>query len=320
MKFRGVRAALRLSIGENFRKENCMSERSFFQRLEAQWARGHFVCVGLDSEYEKIPEHLREKHESRVGLRSSRVIEDFNCEIIRATHDIVCAYKPNMAFYEGELGLFALKKTVEFLRQIAPEVPVILDFKRGDIGNTNRGSVKFAFDSLQADAVTVSPYLGIGALKPFLERKDRGIFILCRTSNPEAGEFQDLLIRNPAFPPGMPDICTLYEYVALRVTKHWNSNGNCALIVGATQPEELARVRAIVGDMPILIPGIGAQGGDLQSTLKSGLTPKKQGVIINSSRGVIYASSGKDFSEIARCEVQKLNGKIQRILQEETSC
>jgi orotidine-5'-phosphate decarboxylase len=251
------------------------------------------VCVGLDSDVSKLPAHLKETKNAQFA---------FNKKIIDATHDLVCAYKPNSAFYEaqGEEGIHMLKMTCDYLREAYPEIPIILDAKRADIGNTNNGYVHFAFDYLGADAITLHPYLGREALQPFLDRKDRGCIILCRTSNPGAGEFQDLEVS------GKP----LYQTVARQVSKTWNTNGNCLLVVGATYPKELASVRKIVGDMTILVPGIGAQGGDLEKTLKAGLTKNGTGLIITSSRGIIFASDGEDFDLVARSETEKLQKAI----------
>ncbi len=180
------------------------------------------------------------------------------------------------------------------------EMPIILDAKRGDIDSTNKGYIKYAFDYLGVDAITVHPYLGQQALKPFLERIDKGIFVLCRTSNRGAGEFQDLPVGKK----------TLYQVVAQKVVKEWNKKGNCMLVVGATYPEELVKVRKIVGEMTILVPGIGSQGGDVEKTVKAGLNSKKRGLIINSSRAIIFASCDKDFAEKAREKTKKLQKTI----------
>ena len=238
----------------------------------------------------------------------------FNRAIVDATKDIAGSYKLNSSFYEahGAEGLAALHRTITDIRNIAPDVPVILDAKRGDIGNTNNGYVQMAFDYLNVDAITVPPYLGGESLQPFLARPEKGIIVLCRTSNLGAGEFQDLEVsaywENTAHP------MKLYEYIALRVSNDWNENGNCGLVVGATYPEELASVRRIVGDMPILIPGIGAQGGDLEKTVQAGKNTRGQGMIINSSRGIIFASNGPDFAEAARRETLKLHEAITQCL------
>ncbi|TAN58589.1 orotidine-5'-phosphate decarboxylase [Patescibacteria group bacterium] len=274
--------------------------------LEAQWEEGKFVCVGLDSEYEKIPEYIR----TTPAFNIDDSISFFNGEIVVATEDIACAYKPNIAFYEahGVVGLAAMKDTISRIHDLAPKVPVILDAKRADIGNTNKGYIKMAFEYLKVDAITVHPYLGQEALQPFLNMPDKGIIVLCRTSNPGAGEFQDLMIEDLRLDGRGP----LYQYVAAQVADKWNKNGNCAVVVGATYPEELQKVRDIIGDMPILIPGIGAQGGDVEKTVKAGKDSRGQGMIINSSRGIIFASNGPDFAEAARRETIKLNDLINR--------
>lgn len=236
--------------------------KSFLDKLKTKWDEGKFVCVGLD-----------------------QADFDSNQRIVDQTFDLVCAYKPNSAFYEAEgaAGWESLKKTIEYIKEKSPDLPIILDAKRGDIGNTNEAYVKAIFDDLGVDAVTVSPYLGRESLKPFLDRTDKGILVLVKTSNPGAGEFQDLSVD------GKP----LYQVVAEHV-KNWNTNGNCAVVVGATYPEELKKVREIVGDMPILVPGVGAQGGDLQNTIKNGLNSNKQGLIISSSRGIIFATDPRE--------------------------
>jgi orotidine-5'-phosphate decarboxylase len=271
------------------------------QMLEAQWSRGNFVCVGLDSEFSKIPESARVGG-NECAVHEGNTIVAFNRAIVDATKDIVCAYKPNSAFYEayGAEGISALHRTIADIHTIAPNVPVILDAKRADIGNTNAGYVDAAFGFLRADAITVHPYLGAEALQPFLAQADKGVIVLCRTSNPGAGEFQDLSVN------GEP----LYRFVARCVANEWNKGGNCALVVGATYPDELREVRGLVGDMPILIPGIGAQGGDVERTVTAGRDSRGQGMIINSSRGIIFASKGPDFAEAARRETEKLRDLI----------
>ncbi len=294
-----------------------MSNRNFREMLEEQWSRGKFVSVGLDSELAKMPQFFRE-HASRYDEGST--IAAFNRDIVEATKDIVCAYKPNTAFYEayGRVGIAALYRTIADIHLIAPDVPVILDAKRADIGNTNAGYVKFAFDHLKADAITVHPYLGAEALQPFLDRTDKGVIVLCRTSNPGAGEFQDVRVVQTAEEALRWGSCmrpmAFYQLVAYRVAREWNKNGNCMLVVGATYPDELREVREIVGDMPILIPGIGAQGGDLEKTVAVGKDSRGKGMIINSSRGIIHASAGEDYAASARRETEKLNGFIGQFL------
>jgi len=292
---------LQLYIHNQRKGENDMNDRNFRQLLEAQWSRGNFVCVGLDSEFGKIPESAR-RSGNECDVSVANTIVAFNRAIVEATKDLVCAYKPNAAFYEahGVEGIGALQRTIADIHAIAPDVPVILDAKRADIGNTNAGYVDAAFGFLQADAITVHPYLGAEALQPFLARAEKGVIVLCRTSNPGAGEFQDLSVN------GEP----LYRFVARRVASEWNKNGNCSLVVGATYPDELREVRGLVGDMPILIPGIGAQGGDVEKTVSAGKDSRGYGMIINSSRGIIFASKGADFAEVARRETEKLRDFI----------
>ncbi len=281
-----------------------MTNRHFTELLEARFAEGKAVCVGLDTDAARIPTHtfplpvegeaLDEPHHRTLG---------FNGAIIDATRDLVVAYKPNSAFYEGDRTMLDLELTIRYVHEAAPEVPVILDAKRGDIDSTNLGYVRSAFDYLRADAITVHPYFGRRALKSFLERADKGVFILCRTSNEEGGEFQDRLVvlddpeeieffrqfdwvtRHELLRDGVFYVIPFYLHVAYRVSRHWNENDNCALVVGATYPEELRLVRLVAPDIPLLITGIGAQGGNLEATVRYG----GQRILVNSSRGIIYA-------------------------------
>lgn len=269
---------------------------TFYQKLDAIVKKQNsLVCVGLDSDIQKIPQHIREGEHPQ---------STFNKAIIEATHDLVCAYKPNTAFYEarGKAGIEALKMTCDYLRETYPEVVIILDAKRADIGSTNEGYVKFAFDYLGADAITLHPYLGKDAILPFLERQEKGSFILCRTSNPGACELQDLVTD------GKP----LYQVIAGKVANEWNKNGNCGLVVGATYPGELDIVRHIVSEMPLLIPGIGAQGGDVEKTVKAGVDKHGKNAIINASRSIIFASNGVDFAQKAHEEAMKLKEEINK--------
>ena len=272
---------------------------SFYQKLN-QIVKKHnsLACVGLDSDFEKIPQSFKNK---------KNPIFEFNKSIIKATADFVCAYKLNIAFYEaiGVDGIVQLKMTFDFLNSYYPHIPTILDGKRGDIGSSNEGYVKFIFDYLKADGATVNPYLGEEALKPFLKRKDKGIFVLCRTSNPGATEFQDLKI---ALENNLSKVkcLLLYLFIAQKVAKKWNKNKNCGLVVGATYPDELKEVRKIVGeDIWLLVPGVGAQGADIEKTVKAGLNSKNLGMIINSSRGIIFAKNPKE-------EVKKLKELINK--------
>lgn len=230
------------------------------------------LCVGLDSDISKIPAKYKKGNTPQF---------DFNKYIIKATHEYVCAYKPNLAFYEarGDQGVRELKLTMDYLHENYPDIFTICDAKRADIGNTNTGYVSSIFDWYGFDAVTLHPYLGREAIKPFLEREDKVSIILCRTSNPGAGELQDLMLE------GKP----LWQHVAQKVSKEWNEKGNCMLVVGATYPREMKVVRKIVGEMTFLVPGIGEQGGDLEATIKAGMGKSRENLIINSSRGIIFA-------------------------------
>ena len=274
---------------------------NFIEAIGYKWAENKFVCVGLDPVWGKLPKHLTADSEKEGD---PEVIFQFCKGIVDATKDIVNSYKPDTAFYEayGVDGMVALERVCEYIRATT-DVPIILDFKRGDIGNTNLGSARFAFDVLGVDAVTVQPYLGKVAMQAFLDYKDKGIIVLCKTSNEGSDEVQSQSLA--------VDGAKLYEYVAKQISGTWNTNANCLLVVGATYPQELAHVRAIVGAMPILVPGIGAQGGDLEATLRAGLVAASlDGIIINSSRGIIYASDGKNFAEAARAETLKLSDEI----------
>lgn len=231
----------------------------FLNKLKTKWKEGKFVCVGLD-----------------------QGSFEFDKTIVDQTADLVCCYKLQSAFY-NRLKESNLQKTVSYIKKTHLDIPVILDAKRGDIGSTNQAYAKAIFDDLSFDGVTVHPYLGEQSLKPFLERSEKAIFVLVRTSNPGAGEFQDLKVD------GKP----LYQVVAEHV-KDWNKQGNLGVVVGATYPEELKIVRQIVGNLPILVPGIGAQGGDLKATIENGLDSNNQGLIINSSRGIIFAPNPRE--------------------------
>jgi orotidine-5'-phosphate decarboxylase len=241
------------------------------------------LCIGLDPDPELMP-----------GIE----VLQFNKAIIEATHDLVCAYKPNLAFYEalGPDGLTILEKTV---RYIPGDIPVIGDAKRGDIGNTARAYAKALFSVFGFDAATFNPYLGFDSIEPFINYQDKGVFVLCRTSNQGALDFQNL------YTDGLP----LYEVVA-RKAKEWNIYGNIGLVVGATYPEDLKKVRSICPDMPLLIPGIGAQGGDLASAVGYGVDAQGEKAIINVSRQILYASKDKDFAQAARNMAAKIRTQI----------
>jgi orotidine-5'-phosphate decarboxylase len=264
----------------------------FIAALEAAWRRSDsLVCVGLDPEIERFPRQLAE---------APSPIFHFNKAIIDATHDLVCAYKPQVAHYAAYEAEDQLERTIEYLHRTYPEVPVILDAKRGDVGNTAERYASEAFERYGADAVTVNPYLGTDSLEPFLRHADKGVIILCRTSNAGARDLQDLEVG------GRP----LYQVVAQLAASRWNARGNCLLVVGGTYPKELAAVRALVGDMPLLVPGVGAQGADVVQAVQSGQSKAGSGLIISSSRAILYASPGADFAAAARAATEALRGQI----------
>lgn len=265
---------------------------NFIAKLRAAWASSNsLLCVGLDPDPTKLPASLRGKPQA---------IFDFNKAIIDATHDLVCAYKPQIAYFASQAAEDQLLQTMEYLRSNYPHIPTILDAKRGDIGSTADQYALEAFTRFHADAVTVNPYLGGDSITPFTRYADKGVIILCRTSNPGARDLQDLSVD------GEP----LYVHVAAKVAREWNSNGNCLLVVGATWPEQMRKVRSVVGDMPLLVPGVGAQGGDVKALVTAGKTPDGTGLIVNSSRAVLYASSGDDFARAARRVAQASRDEI----------
>ena len=276
---------------------------SFFEMRRKRWFAGARVCVGLDTDPARLP--IGYRHTGNYGF-----VAQFNTEIVIATKKLALAYKFDLAFYAGRHqaeAQAALRETVDTIRQSAPSVPVIMDTKRATIGKSNAGYVAEAFDYFDADAVTVHPYVGIEALRPFLDRKDKGIFVLCRTSDPGSEEFQEVTLM-ATDPPNRS--MQMYEYVAERVAKRWNYNGNCGLVVGATQLYPLSRVREIVGDMDILIPGVGAQGGDAMEAAQCGRNSKRAGIIISSSSDIIFASSKEDFASAAYGQLVKLHGEV----------
>lgn len=257
---------------------------NFINKLSAAWtANDSLLCVGLDPDMAKLPAQFQ---------KDPQGIYHFCREIIDATADLACSFKPQIAYFAALSAEDQLEKICAYARENYPHIPVILDAKRGDIGATARQYAREAYDRYGADAVTVSPYMGSDSVEPYMEWSDRGIIVLCRTSNAGGSDLQFLNVD------GKP----LYQHVARLVAEKWNANGQCALVVGATFPEELAQVRAIVGDMPLLVPGIGAQGGDIAATVKSGKTAAGAGMMINSSRAILYAApqAGEDFASAAR--------------------
>jgi orotidine-5'-phosphate decarboxylase len=265
---------------------------AFMDNLASTWQRNDsLVCVGLDPEIERFP--------PGVAAQPSPIFQ-FNKAIIDATADLVCAYKPQFAHYAAYEAEDQLERTIEYIHRTYPGIPVILDSKRGDVGNTAERYAIEAFERYGADAVTVNPYLGGDSLEPFLRYEDKGVIVLCRTSNPGGRDLQDLEVGGRK----------LYQVVAEFVARRWNTRGNCLLVVGATYPQELAEVREIVGTIPFLVPGVGAQGGDVDRAIRSGQTSDGTGLIVSSSRSILYAGSGDDFSAAARAATLALKEQI----------
>ncbi|WP_441816783.1 orotidine-5'-phosphate decarboxylase [Lysobacter sp. TAF61] len=268
---------------------------TFIAALKQRWTQANsLVCVGLDPEPAKFP--------ARFAADPDAVF-NFCRDIVDATAQYACAFKPQIAHFAALGAEDALQRLVAHIHAAHPGIPVILDSKRGDIGSTAQHYASEAFDRYAADAVTANPYLGRDSLQPFLDRADRGVVILCRTSNPGAGDLQDLVVAD-----GRP----LYQHVAEKVAREWNGNGNCALVVGATWPAQLREVRAIVGDVPFLVPGVGAQGGDVEAVVTHAKSADGTGLMVSSSRAILYASSGDDFAEAAAAAARELRDEINR--------
>jgi len=265
---------------------------TFLDRLQHAWRdNDSLLCVGLDPEPGRLP----------ATLTGNDAVFEFCRAIVDATADLVCCFKPQIAHFAAQRAEGALERLIAHVHARHPRVPVILDAKRGDIGSTAQHYATEAFDRYGADAVTLNPYLGRDSLAPFLARADKGAVILCHTSNPGAGDLQDLLVD------GRP----LYQHVAEHIAREWNENRNCALVVGATYPQQLAEVRRIVGDaVPLLVPGVGAQGGDVAAVVHNGENSGGTGLIISTSRAVLYASAGADFADAARRAAQALRDEI----------
>jgi orotidine-5'-phosphate decarboxylase len=256
---------------------------NFIHKLDAAIARNDsLLCVGLDPDIAKLPAELQGR---------PHAMADFCKAIIDATAGMVCAFKPQIAYFAALAAEDQLQAVCDYLRSAYPHIPIVLDAKRGDIGATAEQYAREAFERYGADAVTVNPYMGFDSVEPYLQWQDRGVIVLCRTSNPGGSDLQFLQVD------GQP----LYQHVARLVAERWNRNGQCALVVGATFPQEIAQVRAIVGDMPLLVPGIGAQGGDIEATVRAGQTANGTGMMINSSRAILYAkpADGEGFADAA---------------------
>ncbi len=272
----------------------------FMRALRQRWRDADsLVCVGLDPEPPRFP----------VALRGGAdAVFAFCRDIADVTAPYACAFKPQVAHFAALGAEHALGRLIVHLHAAHPGVPVILDAKRGDIGSTAAHYASEAFDRYAADAVTVNPYLGHDAVQPFLDRADRGVVILCRTSNPGAADLQDLPVQ-------ATDGRTrpLYQHVAETVARDWNVHGNCALVVGATWPAQLREVRAIVGDaMPLLVPGVGAQGGDVEAVVRQAKSADGTGLLVSSSRAILYASNGRDYAAAAAAAARELRDTINR--------
>ncbi len=254
------------------------------------------LCVGLDPEQKRLPSRLH-------SMPVARAVTYFCQAIIEATAPYVCAFKPNIAFFEvlGPEGMYVFQKV---LQAVPEHIPIIVDAKRGDLGNTARNYAATVFDIYACDAVTVNPYLGFDSIAPFLAYEEKAVFFLCRTSNPSAHDFQDLLVCEEK-----GHVRPLYEEIAKRV-QLWNRIGNCGLVVGATYPQELNTIRAMCPDMPILIPGVGAQGGNLEASVLAGVDVSGEKAIISVSRAILYAGDGDDYTVSAAIEARKLRNRI----------
>ncbi len=267
---------------------------SFIHALQQRWHQaGSLVCIGLDPDPAKFPQKFSQDPDA---------IFTFCRDIADATAEYACAFKPQIAYFAAHAAEEALQRLIAHINAKHPGIPVILDAKRGDIGSTAQQYVTEAFERYAADAVTVNPYMGRDSAQPFLDRRDKGVILLCRTSNPGAGDLQDLDVG------GRP----LYQHVAETIATQWNGNGNCALVTGATWPQQLREIRAITGDLPFLVPGIGAQGGDVQAVVENAKTRDGSGLLISSSRAILYASRGDDYAEAAATAARALRDSINR--------
>jgi orotidine-5'-phosphate decarboxylase len=268
---------------------------TFIQQLAAAWQKNNsLLCVGLDPDPAKFPVHLHNRDDA---------IFAFCADIVDATADLACAFKPQIAYFAARRAEDQLEALIAHIHEKHPGIPVILDAKRGDIGSTAEQYAIEAFERYKADAVTVNPYMGHDSVDPYLAYPDKGVILLCRTSNPGGSDLQFLEVGNSGGEK-------LYERVAHLAAEKWNTTGQISLVVGATFPAEIARVRAIVGDMPLLVPGIGAQGGDIEATVEAGRTKNATGLMINSSRAILYAGKDENFAAAARQVAQETRDAI----------
>ena len=265
------------------------------QLCEAESLNQSMLCVGLDPEPSRFPTGI---------TRDAQGIHDFCLRIVEATADLALAFKPQIAYFAAHRAEPQLERLMAHMRQRAPQVPIILDAKRGDIGSTAEQYAREAFERYGADAVTLSPFMGFDSVQPYLKFEGKGAFLLCRTSNPGGDDLQNQRLSSV---PGEP---LLYEHVAGLAQGPWNLNGQLGLVVGATYPAEIERVREVAPTLPLLIPGVGAQGGDAVATVRAGWRPGAP-IIVNSSRAILYASSGDDFAEAARREALRTRDVLQ---------
>ncbi|MBS0370667.1 MAG: orotidine-5'-phosphate decarboxylase [Proteobacteria bacterium] len=267
----------------------------FRSKLAAAWQRhDSLLCVGLDPDVKRFPAHLQGRSDAVLAFCKG---------IVDATADLACAFKPQIAYFAAARAEDQLQDLIAYIHEKHPAVPVVLDAKRGDIGATAQQYAREAFERYQADALTVNPYMGFDSVEPYLEYPERGLIVLCRTSNPGGSDLQSLTVEGGA---------KLYQHVAELVAGKWNVHGQNALVVGATFPQELADVRRIVGDLPLLVPGIGAQGGDVEATVKAGRTVAGAGLMISSSRAILYAGSGEDYAAQARRVASATRDEVNR--------
>jgi orotidine-5'-phosphate decarboxylase len=267
---------------------------TFIELLNQRWsAADTLLAVGLDPDPTRFPAHLRERDDA---------IFEFCKAIVDATADVVCAFKPQMAYFASQRAEDQLESLVAHIRQRHPTVPVILDAKRGDIGSTAEHYAREAFERYGAHAVTLSPFMGFDSIQPFLAYEGRGAFLLCRTSNAGGNDLQMLDVGGER----------LFERLARTASASWNSNGQLGLVVGATYPAELARVRALAPELPLLVPGVGAQGGDVEASVRAGQRRDGAGIVVNSSRAILYAGSADDYAAKARAVAQATRDEINR--------
>jgi orotidine-5'-phosphate decarboxylase len=267
---------------------------NFMHALTSAWKdRNSLLCVGLDPDLRRLPAHLKGRADA---------ILRFCSEIVDATADLVCCFKPQIAYFAAGRAEDQLEALIAHIHAHHPGLPVILDAKRGDIGSTAEQYAIEAFERYQADAVTINPYLGRDSVAPYLAYRDKGVILLCRTSNPGGSELQFLDVGGEK----------LYERLARLVSEEWNEGGQCGLVVGAPFPREIARVRALTGNMPLLVPGIGAQGGDIEATVRAGCDGDGNGLMINSSRAILYAGCGEDYAEASRIAARETRDAINR--------